>query len=133
MGISHFLFVLYAYFLFFFFFQAEDGIRDKLVTGVQTCALPIFSHLSNVCVPCPAGDFLDGTMSFLVGSGIGPFSLTPVLSAISLISVQMVLMSWGSVLDRRILALETIPGYLHCRPFSLRRVRTGPVRLKTLV
>src|SRR3989441_10943518 len=26
---------------FFFFFQAEDGIRDKLVTGVQTCALPI--------------------------------------------------------------------------------------------
>src|SRR2546423_11662584 len=26
---------------FIFFFQAEDGIRDKLVTGVQTCALPI--------------------------------------------------------------------------------------------
>src|SRR5687767_15900213 len=25
-----------------FFFQAEDGIRDKLVTGIQTCALPIF-------------------------------------------------------------------------------------------
>src|SRR5437667_8971158 len=27
----------------FFFFQAEDGIRDRDVTGVQTCALPIFS------------------------------------------------------------------------------------------
>src|SRR6266581_6985672 len=27
--------------LFFFFFQAEDGIRDGRVTGVQTCALPI--------------------------------------------------------------------------------------------
>src|SRR5205823_9675317 len=27
--------------IFCFFFQAEDGIRDKLVTGVQTCALPI--------------------------------------------------------------------------------------------
>src|SRR6267143_4155966 len=27
--------------LFFFFFQAEDGIRDGTVTGVQTCALPI--------------------------------------------------------------------------------------------
>src|SRR5438105_10871693 len=27
--------------LFLFFFQAEDGIRDPLVTGVQTCALPI--------------------------------------------------------------------------------------------
>src|SRR5438132_2882710 len=29
--------------LYFFFFQAEDGIRDHCVTGVQTCALPIFS------------------------------------------------------------------------------------------
>ena len=27
---------------FFFFFQAEDGIRDTSVTGVQTCALPIY-------------------------------------------------------------------------------------------
>src|SRR2546430_3432616 len=30
--------------LFFFFFQAEDGIRDLTVTGVQTCALPISSR-----------------------------------------------------------------------------------------
>src|SRR2546421_9416865 len=30
-----------GYFFFFFFFQAEDGIRDLIVTGVQTCALPI--------------------------------------------------------------------------------------------
>src|SRR5690606_40097426 len=29
-------------FYFFFFFQAEDGIRDFHVTGVQTCALPIW-------------------------------------------------------------------------------------------
>src|SRR6266498_5735237 len=29
--------------VFFFFFQAEDGIRDADVTGVQTCALPISS------------------------------------------------------------------------------------------
>src|SRR5690606_40257386 len=32
-------------FYFFFFFQAEDGIRDFHVTGVQTCALPIFAGL----------------------------------------------------------------------------------------
>src|SRR5260221_6411368 len=33
---------LWPYFaFFFFFFQAEDGIRDHCVTGVQTCALPI--------------------------------------------------------------------------------------------
>src|SRR5438132_7550432 len=30
---------------FFFFFQAEDGIRDHCVTGVQTCALPIFTFV----------------------------------------------------------------------------------------
>src|SRR6266404_8083128 len=30
----------------FFFFQAEDGIRDKLVTGVQTCALPIYRNVN---------------------------------------------------------------------------------------
>src|SRR5260370_3332299 len=30
--------------MFFFFFQAEDGIRDSSVTGVQTCALPICLH-----------------------------------------------------------------------------------------
>src|SRR5947207_11074918 len=32
--------------LFFFFFQAEDGIRDHCVTGVQTCALPISKSIS---------------------------------------------------------------------------------------
>src|SRR5438105_13823754 len=31
-----------------FFFQAEDGIRDPLVTGVQTCALPICAALAEV-------------------------------------------------------------------------------------
>src|SRR2546426_2221178 len=30
----------------FFFFQAEDGIRDYKVTGVQTCALPIFHEVA---------------------------------------------------------------------------------------
>src|SRR2546427_7761527 len=31
------------YVVLFFFFQAEDGIRDLTVTGVQTCALPILA------------------------------------------------------------------------------------------
>src|SRR5256885_7764707 len=34
--------IVIMYFSFFFFFQAEDGIRDYKVTGVQTCALPIY-------------------------------------------------------------------------------------------
>src|SRR2546427_10446593 len=33
----------------FFFFQAEDGIRDLTVTGVQTCALPILSDGTETC------------------------------------------------------------------------------------
>src|SRR5207253_7701262 len=36
-----------------FFFQAEDGIRDGHVTGVQTCALPISSSSrAQTCAPC---------------------------------------------------------------------------------
>src|SRR3989449_11522893 len=35
---------MYVVAVFFFFFQAEDGIRDVAVTGVQTCALPILGH-----------------------------------------------------------------------------------------
>src|SRR5690554_4988855 len=34
----------FMFFIFFFFFQAEDGIRDADVTGVQTCALPIYDY-----------------------------------------------------------------------------------------
>src|SRR5258708_31543128 len=37
--------------LFFFFFQAEDGIRDDLVTGVQTCALPISRPSTSYFLP----------------------------------------------------------------------------------
>ena len=37
--------------LTFFFFQAEDGIRDTSVTGVQTCALPIFDMSAKPHVP----------------------------------------------------------------------------------
>src|SRR5438132_2524413 len=39
------LFCLYGFLFFFFFFQAEDGIRDHCVTGVQTCALPICENV----------------------------------------------------------------------------------------
>src|SRR2546427_7413728 len=38
------------YLLFFFFFQAEDGIRDLTVTGVQTCALPIYKAVAAAAV-----------------------------------------------------------------------------------
>src|SRR5260370_1735593 len=44
----------------FFFFQAEDGIRDSSVTGVQTCALPISSSV--LCRPQDRGPEHDPTM-----------------------------------------------------------------------
>src|SRR2546429_2040418 len=47
--------VLSYYSSFFFFFQAEDGIRDVAVTGVQTCALPISQDPQDVVLG--AGQF----------------------------------------------------------------------------
>src|SRR2546421_6780625 len=40
--LNFYLLIFITICIFFFFFQAEDGIRDLIVTGVQTCALPIW-------------------------------------------------------------------------------------------
>src|SRR2546429_9371999 len=50
-------------YFFFFFFQAEDGIRDVAVTGVQTCALPIL-----FCCLAPCGAIAPSTGSFQVSA-----------------------------------------------------------------
>src|SRR5689334_6008474 len=53
----YFLSLDFVLFVFFFFFQAEDGIRDGTVTGVQTCALPIFginATAPSIGVTCPS-------------------------------------------------------------------------------
>src|SRR5215211_8801903 len=47
----------------FFFFQAEDGIRDHCVTGVQTCALPI----SGVNIGFAVADFFTQVILVIVG------------------------------------------------------------------
>ena len=47
MCVDIFSFFFVCDFFFFFFFQAEDGIRDDLVTGVQTCALPISTTINH--------------------------------------------------------------------------------------
>src|SRR5205823_9469623 len=72
-----------------FFFQAEDGIRDKLVTGVQTCALPIsrstsrsflvavgsFSTYYERKEQALAAPHADKTLAFK--GGVEPFRKTP--------------------------------------------------------
>src|SRR5260221_9024244 len=53
-----------GYYRCFFFFQAEDGIRDHCVTGVQTCALPILEgSVEMACRGVMGGDLL-GDRSF---------------------------------------------------------------------
>src|SRR2546430_4404072 len=49
----------------FFFFQAEDGIRDLTVTGVQTCALPISAndYAARKAHPADAGRLYDPAAS----------------------------------------------------------------------
>src|SRR5256886_13688344 len=49
-----------------FFFQAEDGIRDLTVTGVQTCALPIYAALAHLVVARPRVDRADAGRRALV-------------------------------------------------------------------
>src|SRR5699024_11582218 len=56
----------YSRILYFFFFQAEDGIRDRNVTGVQTCALPIFF----VDVPTGIEAYLGVPEDVLAGSPV---------------------------------------------------------------
>src|SRR5690606_40475471 len=78
----------------FFFFQAEDGIRDFHVTGVQTCALPIFepdSMLAEVvaregvrlAVLAVPGAVAQEVTDRLVGAGVtGLLSLVPAVLAV---------------------------------------------------
>src|SRR5712672_4176839 len=77
----------YYSFFWIFFFQAEDGIRHKLVTGVQTCALPIaveqqdfrvdvrvkFGEFSNECVEAEKSECRRDL--YLDRAGQSPYSL----------------------------------------------------------
>src|SRR5256886_11475284 len=56
----------------FFFFQAEDGIRDLTVTGVQTCALPICGVIVIVvAVSTHCDGMVAGSSAYCVQSGLG--------------------------------------------------------------
>src|SRR5262249_57891575 len=60
---------------FRFFFQAEDGIRDWSVTGVQTCALPICRDRDSgaVAISTGSGDYADQTEATFLALGV-PYS-----------------------------------------------------------
>src|SRR6266511_4614295 len=76
---------------FFFFFQAEDGIRDFHVTGVQTCALPIFAAAEvgdDVYAEDPTVNALQAEVAALFGHEAALF--TPTGSMANQIAVQLV-------------------------------------------
>src|SRR5207249_7098269 len=57
--------------ILFFFFQAEDGIRDRNVTGVQTCALPISDSICDKAKIRDGCAYLTEVASEAAGSEIG--------------------------------------------------------------
>src|SRR5260221_13991967 len=86
-----------------FFFQAEDGIRDHCVTGVQTCALPIYSVAFSLGPTAP------------VGAGItsaGLFTWTPTPAQAGVLYNLKIIVSDNSVppfTDSRTVAINVLP------------------------
>src|SRR5256886_11742551 len=64
-----------------FFFQAEDGIRDLTVTGVQTCALPI-SSFEDLGLPLVLGALADSARGLLLVTGPTGSGKTTTLAAL---------------------------------------------------
>ena len=98
---------------FFFFFQAEDGIRDKLVTGVQTCALPISTNKDGDPVAADALSALDkaAKRGNLYEQHESSSRATEVLSALAGIGALMIASRQG---DKAPVTVEArISGLLH--------------------
>src|SRR2546426_3639337 len=84
------LYVIPSLMVFFFFFQAEDGIRDYKVTGVQTCALPILLvdritlRATNTPTPSPPSPLtasIMGPIEQLVAEQFPGIPVVPVMEA----------------------------------------------------
>src|SRR3712207_8001236 len=77
------MYLMWFVILLCFFFQAEDGIRDIGVTGVQTCALPIF-----VAQGGPALDRIKDEVKTYVDTVLRDYQIPDVASRRDLVALQ---------------------------------------------
>src|SRR5437660_5121434 len=96
----------------YFFFQAEDGIRDGHVTGVQTCALPIYFATSASVLPCNGNSLEFCTTQIITASGPGTscHSLSHSSEGVSM-SLRMRSRVAGSC--KRSISLASQPSWAH--------------------
>src|SRR5215467_8053193 len=110
--------------LFFFFFQAEDGIRDYKVTGVQTCALPISTLKLSPCTKLAASESRNRT-AFAISSGLPkrPMGMRPAMARCSGVSGACIGVSEGPGLTQ--LTRIAVPATARAKPFVM--VTTAPL------
>src|SRR3712207_7976998 len=100
-----------------FFFQAEDGIRDIGVTGVQTCALPIFRLFANILAGHLLILFMAGGLAVILGlSALGVVTL-PVAIVFFLFEVGLV----ATLQDRKSTRLNSSHANISYAVFCLKK------------
>src|SRR2546430_13913668 len=118
--------------MFFFFFQAEDGIRDLTVTGVQTCALPIFLDEPTTGLDIQSRAALWDEVRRLADSGVTVFLTTQYLEEADVLADRV------GIIDRGKIVAEGTPAELKaaigrpsaeaipCDPGDRDRLPAGP-------
>src|SRR5207249_8243308 len=88
------------------FFQAEDGIRDRNVTGVQTCALPICLHTSVgfALVGAVVGEYLASAqgLGWIISQAQGNFDAAGVYAGMLILCVVVVIVEFMRSEERRV-------------------------------